>query len=81
MLSGSSIVLALGTLLLSISLFVPRSAVQVVERLPGQEYLIHGPLDSYVPSAQVEQLGKKRAVLHIPALGIHSLYWADKPQP
>jgi len=81
MFSGSSIVLALGTLLLSISLFVPRSAVQVVERLPGQEYLVHGPLDSYVPSAQVEQLGKKRAVLHIPALGIHSLYWADKPQP
>jgi hypothetical protein len=77
MLSSSSIVLALGTLLLTISLFIPRSSIQEVERLAGQEYLVHGPLDNYVPSAQVEQLGRKRAVLHIPALGLQSLYWAS----
>jgi major vault protein len=74
MFSGSSLVLAFGTLLLCLSLLIPRQGVQVLERHPGSTYLVYGPLADYVPSAQVECMGTKKAVVQVPTLGIFAWY-------
>lgn len=77
MLSGSSLILAFGTLLLCFSLLIPRQGVQVLERNTGSTYLVYGPLADYVPSAQVEHIATKKATMQVPALGIFAFYQAE----
>lgn len=78
MFSGTTLLLVFGTFLLCAGFVAStKQKSRVLERAAGSKYTVCGPQTNYVPSAQVDYVGLKKAMVQVPSLGIYAGYTAE----